>query len=58
MHPGGFRGPYEYPLTSASPSTDWEKQTLGHRAEALQAELDAIQNRLSELEKDTNTGTE
>ena len=58
MRSGGYRGPYGYPVTSAAPSADWEKQTLRRRAEALQSELNAIQYRLSELEKNTESGTD
>jgi len=45
---GGYAGPY------VQPDPEIQKQTLKDQADALQAELDLVKKRLSDLE----TGTE
>ncbi|MEJ2662021.1 MAG: DUF5320 domain-containing protein [Desulfobacteraceae bacterium] len=48
---GGYAAPYWYPAPYVrQPDPEVEKQVLKNHAEALQAEVDAIKKRLSEIE--------
>lgn len=44
-------GPYGYPAPYGNPDPGTERQALKDQAEMLQSELEAIRNRLDELEK-------
>jgi hypothetical protein len=50
MRFGPYGAPSEYGAPYQKPDTEWEKQFLAEQAEGLQAELDSIKKRLSELE--------
>jgi hypothetical protein len=48
---GGYAAPFMYPTPYAQqPDSGMEKQALERHADALQAELDAIKKRLTEIE--------
>lgn len=50
---GGYAAPYGYSAPYQKPDPETEKQALISQAEALQAELDFIKKRLSEIETGT-----
>ncbi len=54
MRFGGYGAPYGSPASTSKPDPELEQQTLTHKAEALQSELDVIRNRLSEIETETD----
>lgn len=47
---GGGMAPYGRPVPFADPGPEVEKESLARQADALQAELDFIKARLTELE--------
>ncbi len=47
---GGYAAPYTAPL--AEPDSAFQKQALKNQADVLQAELDLVKKRLSDLEPD------
>jgi len=47
---GGYAAPYVYPGLYAEPDPDVQKQALKNQADALQAQLDLVKKRLSDLE--------
>lgn len=53
MRSGGYPVPYGYPAAYVEPDPGMEKQALKNQAEALQAEMDYIKKRLSEIETDS-----
>jgi len=53
MRFGGYGAPYGYPAPHQNVSQETEMQALRSRADALQAELDFIKKRLSEIEPKT-----
>ncbi len=56
MRYSAFLPPYGYPFAQEKPDPEIEKQILRNQAEALQAELDSIKKRLSELENSASNG--
>ena len=50
---GGYGVPPAYPGPYGEPDPEIQKEALKHRANALQAELDQVKKRLSDLDKDT-----
>jgi len=50
MRVGPYGAPYGYGAPYQKPDPEGEKQFLAEQAEALQAELDSIKKRLSEIE--------
>jgi len=51
---GGY-APYAYPAPYGEPDPDLQKQSLKSQADALQAQLDLVKKRLSDLETDATT---
>ena len=49
---GGYGAPYGYPAAYAAPDPEVEKQALANQSKALQAELDWVRQRLSEIESE------
>jgi len=52
---GGYAAPYAYPSPYNEPDPDTQKQSLKNQADALQAQLDLVKKRLSDLETGTPT---
>jgi len=52
---GGSAAPYAYPSPYNEPDPDTQKQSLKNQADALQAQLDLVKKRLSDLETGTPT---
>lgn len=50
MRFGAYPAPYGYQVPYREPDPEMEKQALKNQADALQAELEYIQKRLSEIE--------
>jgi hypothetical protein len=52
----GYGAPYGYPSPYPKPDPEMEKQALKRQAEALQSELDFINQRLAEVETGSASG--
>lgn len=55
MRFNGYSAPPDYPGPFAPMDSDMEKRSLKYQADSLKAELERIQNRLSEMEQQPNT---
>jgi len=51
---GGYAAPYPYPAPYTEPDPEVQKQALKSQADALQAQLDLVMKRLTDLETGSN----